>query len=282
MADSVARSEIKDGTKQAGFVRGKQNKPPRWCENCIWMGFASCGHPIVVSDPDLKLNDMDRVPVDGDDCCDNFQSLGNVILWIVRHGSTHNDQLGKHGGWQDDPLDAIGRKDAEQARKYLEGKKFKHVFSSDMSRAHETAKIIAPGHGVETDKVLRPWDVGIFTGKDHDLYKKQFKIFLDHPAREIPQGESFAEYAARMHKALLKYITYAKENGPTLVVTHSRNFSQFKKQIENKNEFEKPEDWDKVAEGGIMAVLDEDGELKCEIVWNRGDEKELKELNFAS
>src|SRR6266496_1036712 len=270
--DRLHQIELKDGTEKSGFVRGGQNKPPRECGNCIWMGMASCGHPFVMDDPEITARTDDgRVPVDADDCCDNFQSLGNVLLWIVRHGATVTDVQGKHGGWQNDPLNETGRSQAQQAKKYLEGKTIKHVFSSDMIRAIETAKIVS-GSDPEQDKQLRPWDVGWFTGKDSELYKEQFKEFLKHPAREIPDGESLAEYAARMHKALEKYVAFARENGPTLLVCHSRNFSQFKKQLENKNEFDKPEEWDKVCEGGIMTVLDEDGELKVEIVFNRGDE----------
>ena len=279
MADQLTKLELKDGTEKSGFVRGGQNKPPRECGNCIWMGMDSCGHPLVLADPaNSARNDDNRFPVDADDCSDYFQSRGNVLLWIVRHGATVTDVQGKHGGWQNDPLNDTGRKQAQEAKRYLEGKTFKHVFSSDMARAVETAKIVS-GTDPEQDKWLRPWDVGVFTGRDSDLYKEQFKVFLKHPAREIPGGESFAEYAARMHKVLLKYIDFARENGPTLLVCHSRNFSQFKKQIENKNEFDKPDDWDKVSEGGIMTVLDEDGELKAEIVFNRGDEGQL---NFAS
>jgi len=280
MADELPIHELKDGTKFSGFVHGGENKPPRECGNCIWMGFASCGHPVVLQDPKLKdkLNDLERFPVDNDDCCDFFQSKGNVLLWIVRHGATIPDEQGKHGGWQDDRLSDTGLRQAQQARDYMQDKNYKHVFSSDMARAVSTAKIIS-GRDPYKDPELRPWDVGIFTGKDHDAYEDQFQVFLDHPAREIPDGESMAEYAVRMHKALLKYIAFARANGPCLLVCHSRNFSQFKKQIEGVNEFDKPDKFDKVKEGGIMTILDEKGELKVEIVFNRGDEGDV---NFAT
>lgn len=275
----VAVSELKDGTKKSGFVHGKQNMPPRQCGNCIWMGMASCGHPLVLADPENSArNDYDRFPVDEDDCSDFFQSQKNVLLWIVRHGATITDVQGKHGGWQNDPLNDVGKQQVALTKKFMEGKPYKHVFSSDMIRATETAHMIS-GEAPEKDQMLRPWDVGAFTGKDSEVYKEQFDEFLKHPARVIPGGESLAEFAGRMYRVLEKYVTFARENGPCLIVCHSRNFSQFKNQVENKNEFDKPDDWDKVAEGGVMAVLDEDGELKVQIVFNRGDEGEL---NFNS
>ena len=284
MDKQLVQLELRDGTKTSGFVRGGQNRPPRECGNCIWVGMESCGHPLVLEDEENSLrNDYDRFPVDGDDCCNNFQSQGNVLLYIVRHGATVTDVQGKHGGWQNDPLNEVGRGQARLAKLFLEGKKFGPVYSSDMSRAIETAKIIS-GQDPMQDKQLRPWDVGIFTGKDHDLYEKEFKVYLDHPTREIPDGESMAAFATRMHKALIKYIAEARERKvPGLIVCHSRNFSQFKRQLENKDELDHPDEWDKVNEGGIMTVLDEvtDGkhELKVEIVFNRGDEGKI---NFGS
>ena len=275
MSDGLAKIELKDGTKKSGFVGGAQNVPPRSCSNCIWQGMGSCGHPIVVADPEaLPKNDDNRVIVNPDDCSDFFQSLGNVLLYIVRHGVTTPDTQGVHGGWQDDPLNAEGKKQAERAKKYLEGKDIDNVFSSDMARSVETAKIIT-GQNPEKDPALRPWDVGVFTGKDHDLYKQQFKHYLDHPMQSIPDGESMADFADRIRRTLEKYIAFARENGPTLLVCHSRNFSVIKRVIENKNQFDKPDEWDKVREGGIMTILDEDGELKVEIVYNRGDEADV-------
>lgn len=274
------QQEMADGTKQSGFVTGSQNKPPRECGNCIWMGFASCGHPMVVSDPDLKdrLNDKGRVKVDEDDCSNHFQSQGNVLLYVVRHGVTTPDELGLHGGFIDDPLNATGKEQAEDVKEYMKGKAFKHVISSDMDRAQETAGIIAPAHKRYVDKQLRPWDVGKFAGKDHAENKDEFEHFVKHPHIQIPDGESMMEFGVRMHGALLKYVAFARKNGTTLLVMHSRNFTQFKKAVEDKNEFKKPKDWDKVREGGIMVILDEDGFLKAEIVYNRGDEADT---NFS-
>lgn len=280
----IQQSEMQDGTKESGFVTGSQNHPPRECGNCIWMGLGSCGHPKVVADPELedKRSDVSgRVTVDEDDCCNHFQSQGNVLLYVVRHGVTTPDELGVRGGWNDDPINETGKQQAEDVRDYLKGKTFKHVISSDMDRAQETAAIIAPNHKRYTDQQLRPWDVGKFAGKDHDLYKDEFDQYQKHPSMKIPDGESMAEFATRLHGALMKYVEFARKNGPTLIVMHSRNFTQFKHHIEDSSEFKKPTDGDKVREGGIMVILDEGKEhqLKAEIVFNRGDEGDT---NFSS
>lgn len=276
MGKLVKIHDLTDGTKESGFVTGSENQPPRECGNCIWMGMASCGHPLVLADPEnTARTDDGRFPVDEDDCSNAFQSQGNVLLWIVRHGATITDVQGKHGGWQNDPLNDVGRQQVALTKKYMDGKTVKSVYSSDMIRAIETAKIVF-GTDPEKDPLLRPWDVGAFTGKDSDVYKDAFKEYLKHPARQIPGGESLAEFAQRMNHVLAKYLALARESGPIGIVMHSRNFSQFKKQIEDDNEFEKPEDHDKVAEGGIMVVLESPKGLKVEIVFQRGDEGEVK------
>ncbi len=64
----------KDGTEISGFVTAEENKPPRECGNCRWMKDASCHHPLVMIDPQVKGEAGKPKPVDDDDCCDNFQS----------------------------------------------------------------------------------------------------------------------------------------------------------------------------------------------------------------
>ena len=263
-----------DGTDDVGFVTGSQNKPPRECGNCIWMALKSCGNPNVVKAKSMqsKLTQIGRVTVDADDCCNSFQSNGNVLLWIVRHGVTDPDEQGISGGLIDDPLNENGREQARDAADYLRDKHIQHVVSSDMDRAQETAEIIRPGQDRYIDKNLRPWDVGKFSGRPHsDAYKEEFDHFIDNPSVPMPDGESMEDFSDRMVKVFSKFVDFARRKGPTLVVTHSKNFTQFKRAVEDKNKFKKPNDDDKVNEGGIMVILDEAGVLRCEIVYNRGD-----------
>lgn len=268
-------SDFKDGTEKTGFVRGGQNKPPRECGNCIWVGDRFCNHPLVIADPDVPKNDFNLPIVDSDDCCDNFQSQKNVLIYMIRHGETELNQTNAFRGWVNVKLNDIGKKQAKFAAMFLRGRKIKGVYSSDLDRALETAKTL--GKQVTKDKNLRPWDVGTFTGKSKDLYQSALNGYIDNPEKEVPLGESLKDFATRQQKAFEKYIQIAKESGPIVVVAHSSNCIQFSKQAEGKHELGRPEDVDLVSPGGVLAILDEDGVYKAEEIWG-----ERKQANYGS
>lgn len=62
-----------------------------------------------------------------------------VEVWLVRHGETEWNQLGKMQGWSDVPLNEKGRRQAQALRAWLVQHRFDGVYSSDLSRAAQTA-----------------------------------------------------------------------------------------------------------------------------------------------
>lgn len=267
--------EGRDGTKSSGFVKGGENKPPRQCGNCIWVNESGCGNELVILDPEVPKNKEGYAIVDSDDCCNSFQSQGNVLIYAVRHGETVTNKQNKFRGWIDVDLNDVGRNQAKEARKILSNKKIKQIFSSDLNRALETAGLVYPSIKPTKDADLRPWDVGVFSGKDRDLYQEALNRYIDNPDKSIPQGESLQDFAKRQAKVLKKYVKIAKENGPILLVFHSSNCIQLEKQIEGRDELGRPEAVDKVNPGGIMVVLDEgDAGMKVEIIHGGFPEKE--------
>jgi probable phosphoglycerate mutase len=259
--------DYKDGTQVSGFVHGGENKPPRQCGNCIWMGLESCGHPKVVIDPEVPKNDIDRGVVDEDDCCDGFQSRGNAVLYCIRHGDTEFNQKNAFRGWINVPLNEKGRKHAKVAGKYLKDYNIKTVYTSDLDRAVETAKLAFPGAKAVKDKRLRPWDVGVFTGKDRDQNQEKLNYYIDHADEEIPDGESLRAFSLRMKKAFEQYVQEGLEDGPIAVVFHSSNIIQFEKIAEGKDELGRPEDVELVLPGGILSILEEKGVYKAEPIF---------------
>ena len=262
-----------DGTAKSGFVQNSQNREPRRCGNCVWFAMGSCGNELVVLDPEVPKNENGRAIVDEDDCSNGFQSMGNAIIYVIRHGETKNNKENRFRGWVDVPLDKEGIEQAKQARKYLEDKGIKRVFCSDLDRTIETAKLAMPGKRSEKDPLLRPWDVGVFSGKERDLYQGSFNYFIDNPDVPIPDGESLKEFSERQKKAFVKYIKEARQNGPILLVVHSSNVIQIEKLVEGKDELGRPEDTDRVTPGGIMVVLDQGDGAKAEIVFGVAEEK---------
>ena len=55
-----------DGARISGLVTDEQNKPPRVCSNCVWIGMGTCGNRLITDDPEnAPLLDKDgRVKVE--------------------------------------------------------------------------------------------------------------------------------------------------------------------------------------------------------------------------
>jgi probable phosphoglycerate mutase len=85
---------------------------------------------------------------------------------IIRHGETDYNKERRMQGWLDVPLNKTGREQAKITATKLLGIKFDAIYSSDLIRAHETAKIITKLHKqkVTTTHALRERDMGLFAG----------------------------------------------------------------------------------------------------------------------
>lgn len=91
-------------------------------------------------------------------------------LYLVRHGETLFNLMKKMQGWADSPLTRKGWADAAAAGDRLAGVDFEAVYSSDMQRAINTAKVIIkhnqihPDATVQADKNFREVFFGTFEG----------------------------------------------------------------------------------------------------------------------
>ncbi|XP_060069697.1 uncharacterized protein LOC132549755 [Ylistrum balloti] len=93
-------------------------------------------------------------------------------LTLVRHGETLYNRKKILQGQTDVPLSQVGIQQAKMAANRLENENFTHVFSSDLSRANQTAQVIMEGNSVchstvVTDKRLRERKFGTLEGKSH-------------------------------------------------------------------------------------------------------------------
>ena len=86
--------------------------------------------------------------------------------YLVRHGETDWNRKNRIQGHSDVPLNERGRRQANMLAKRLAGCKFSRVYSSDLSRAIETAQAIVKGSEapIETDRDLREFYYGEWEG----------------------------------------------------------------------------------------------------------------------
>lgn len=265
---------LTDGTKLSGFVSAQENQPPRQCSHCIWYKHDFCHNPLVMIDDDVNGPKGQPKPVQDEDCCNGFQSEGRILAFCLRHGEDDGDEL--IGGWNDDPLDGKGRKDAEEAAKFLEGKGISRIICSDMKRTEETAKIVADKLGIKnvvTDFRARTWNKGYLNGEEkNEEHKNILTEYKDNPHWVIPDGESHFQFEERSDEMFEAYLDEARKEGVLLIVLHNSGIKQMQRYIEASNSGAKSTlrsdatNPDSVAPGGILRVAENNKKLYGKIV----------------
>lgn len=146
---------------------------------------------------------------------------------LLRHGLTDWNDGGRFQGHADIGLNDTGRAQAAAAAEHLAGLGIARVFASDLSRADETARIVAGRCGVEvhTDARLREVDVGSWSGltiEEAGLREPDFWPALreGRDFRRSPEGETATEAGRRVALALLDHAEAAGDDEVLLVVGH--------------------------------------------------------------
>jgi broad specificity phosphatase PhoE len=139
-------------------------------------------------------------------------------LLLVRHGQSTWNALGRWQGQADPPLSPLGIEQAETAAKLLD--RVDAVRSSDLERAHHTARILASaqGHEVSLDVRVRERDAGAWTGLTREEIDAQYPGYLED-GRRPPGYESDDDLVRRTVGALREFATNLV-GGAGLVVTH--------------------------------------------------------------
>lgn len=151
-------------------------------------------------------------------------------IYMVRHGETPWNKKKLIQGQLDIPLNEYGR---EVARKTAEGLReipFDKVFSSPLSRAAETARILVARRNLRVDTDDRLKEIAFGSAEGASILEARSRdedpitLFFDAPERyqPVPGGESLAQVRER-GMDFLKEAVVPLENhcGNVLVVAHA-------------------------------------------------------------
>jgi glucosyl-3-phosphoglycerate phosphatase len=141
-----------------------------------------------------------------------------LVLW--RHGQTTYNAQRRFQGQIDVPLNDVGREQARRAAPYLAAMKPDAIFSSDLSRAAETAAILArlTGLTVQLDKDLRERGGGSWEGKTADEIRTQFpEAFANWAPAD---GETASAVADRASAAMERIADGLPGGSLAVVVAH--------------------------------------------------------------
>ena len=128
----------------------------------------------------------------------------SVRLVLIRHGESIWNASGRWQGQSDVPLSPRGRLQARALAQRLFELQVDHRFSSDLSRAAETASAL--GHEAEPDPRFREIDVGEWAGLERREVAERFPDQVEGlrtgaPVR-IGGGESMPAFEARVDSAV--------------------------------------------------------------------------------
>jgi broad specificity phosphatase PhoE len=147
-------------------------------------------------------------------------------VYLVRHGTTDWNREEIFRGRIDCPLNETGRAEARAVADSLQGTKIGRIYTSPLSRAAETARVIAAGRGIQVipEAAFTDLDFGEWQGlplkdakeKHPDLYR----AWREQPqAVTFPGGESLDKVRGRAWEGLLRLVQENPEK-TILIVSH--------------------------------------------------------------
>jgi len=121
----------------------------------------------------------------------------SIVLWLARHGETTFSAAKRVAGWSDPPLTDNGRRQAEALRSVIDDRQFAGVWSSDLDRAVESARL-AWGEP-RTDQRLRECHFGALEGCSYEEADTTYgEVFHEFRGFQAPDGESHAVFRGRV------------------------------------------------------------------------------------
>lgn len=140
-----------------------------------------------------------------------------MTILLIRHGQTNWNLESKLQGREDIPLNDTGRAQAKACAKYLSDQAWHTIYTSPLSRAKETAQIIAEElhhPPIITEPLLIEREFGTCSGMTWNDLKAHYPLYPD----ETPEGmEPFQVLCLRMEQALRTCITKSKGNNIILI-----------------------------------------------------------------
>ena len=157
----------------------------------------------------------------------DLQMNNYTRIYLIRHGQVVNSHAGVYNGHNDIELSPEGIAQTIAIAEWFKDKSISAVWSSDLRRSLNGAKIIAAPHGLEvmSSNALREINLGFWEGLTPDEirsnYRDSWDRWLEDPIRNRPPGgETISEMQSRVIKEL--EVIFKKNTGEEVVLfTHA-------------------------------------------------------------
>ena len=148
-------------------------------------------------------------------------------LYIVRHGETDWNKMGKYQGITDIPLNENGLNQAKACGNALKDVTFDRILSSDLSRALVTAETIRGDRttSITVDKRLRElnfgdWEAMLFSDIEARWPGLIDEMYLRPHLVKVPNGESFKDLQDRAWVGLEEFLNVNDKEETLLIACH--------------------------------------------------------------
>jgi len=188
---------------------------------------------------------------------------------LVRHGQSLWNLENRFTGWTDIPLSEAGMAEARHAGELLKDYSFDHGFTSALSRAQETLRIILSVTGqtdlpIDRDQALNERYYGDLQGLNKDETAQKFgaeQVHLWRRSYDVPppNGESLKDTRARVMPYYEAHIEpLLKQGKKVLIVAHGNSLRALVMVLENISERDIP-DLNIPTGAPLRYVIDADG-----------------------
>lgn len=141
-------------------------------------------------------------------------------LLLIRHAQSAGNAEGRFGGHSSTPLSDLGQQQAIVTAEALAAERVDAVYSSDLTRAVQTAEPLAELLGVELVKTqaFRERNVGVLEGLTFMESKEKFPedyyaLVRRNVNHVITEGESYRQLMSRGHSALREVLGIHRGKG---------------------------------------------------------------------
>lgn len=152
-------------------------------------------------------------------------------LMLIRHGETEENQLGVIIGHNPGQLSTSGRQDLVKLRKSIGSLPVDAVYSSDLRRCMDSAKLLFADRNldIKLDSRLREINFGDLQGKPYSAIKGDYQHDIN---RRFPNGESNKEFITRTIDAV-NDIANNESDKHVVIVCHSGTISIIQAAVKN-------------------------------------------------
>ena len=147
-------------------------------------------------------------------------------LILIRHGETDWNAQGRWQGHTDVPLNQNGHEQSRQLVADLEDYPIDAIYTSDLRRARETARLLSQNKGIaiQADPRLREINLGVWEGLTRQEIEKSYLKELEERRKDqfnvaAPEGETGAQVQQRS-LAAIRDILSRHPTGSVAIVAH--------------------------------------------------------------